>query len=134
MPGRHITDCQMRLYMKLRHTNTIPIAAAKAGFSPATGYRLAKDPRLPSHRKAPRGRRRPDPLQTVWDSEIVAVHHVNNWVEVDWLPAGAGPTAVPCRSTIQRLASGSEPDGAADNLETASGVICLSTWRERLGR
>jgi transposase InsO family protein len=61
----------MRLYMKFRQTNTAPIAAAKAGFSPATGYRLAKDPRLPSHRKAPRGRRRPDPLASVWDSEIV---------------------------------------------------------------
>jgi hypothetical protein len=71
LPGRHITDCPMRLYMKLRHINTIPIAAAKAGFSPSTGYRLAKDPRLPSQRKAPRGRRRPDPLASVWDSEIV---------------------------------------------------------------
>ena len=71
MPGRHITDCQMRLYMKLRHTNTIPIAAAKAGFSPSTAYRLDKDPRLPSQKKAPRGRRRPDPLASVWDSEIV---------------------------------------------------------------
>ena len=45
MPGRHITDCQMRLYMKLRHTNTIPIAAAKAGFSSSTAYRIDKDPR-----------------------------------------------------------------------------------------
>lgn len=71
MPGRHITDCQMRLYMKLRHTNTIPIAAAKAGFSPSTAYRIDKDPRLPSQKKVPRGRRRPDPLARVWDSEIV---------------------------------------------------------------
>src|SRR3954471_11717192 len=61
----------MRLYMKLRHTNTIPIAAAKAGFSPSTAYRLDKDPRLPSQKKVPRGRRRPDPLARVWDSEIV---------------------------------------------------------------
>ncbi|WP_414476324.1 IS21 family transposase [Microvirga sp. M2] len=61
----------MRLYMKLRHTDTTPIAAAKAGFSPSTGYRIDKDPRLPSQKKAPRGRRRPDPLQAVWDSEIV---------------------------------------------------------------
>ncbi|WP_085985156.1 IS21 family transposase [Microvirga lotononidis] len=71
MPGRHITDCQMRLYMKFRQTNTAPIAAAKAGFSPSTASRIDKDPRLPSHRKAPRGRRRPDPLAGVWDSEIV---------------------------------------------------------------
>ena len=57
--------------MKLRHTNTIPIAAAKAGFSPSTAYRIDKDPRLPSQKKVPRGRRRPDPLARVWDSEIV---------------------------------------------------------------
>jgi transposase InsO family protein len=61
----------MRLYMKFRQTNTAPIAAAKAGFSPSTASRLDKDPRLPSQRKAPRGRRRPDPLASVWDSEIV---------------------------------------------------------------
>jgi transposase InsO family protein len=59
----------MRLYMKFRQTNTAPIAAAKAGFSPSTAHRIDKDPRLPSHKKAPR--RRPDPLQAVWDSEIV---------------------------------------------------------------
>jgi len=46
-------------------------AAAKAGFSPATGYRLEKDPRLPSQKRAPRARRRPDPLEDVWDSEVV---------------------------------------------------------------
>jgi transposase InsO family protein len=57
--------------MKFRQTNTAPIAAAKAGFSPSTAYRLDKDPRLPSHKKAPRGRRRPDPLASVWDSEVI---------------------------------------------------------------
>jgi len=61
----------MRLYMKFRQTNTAPIAAAKAGFSPSTAYRLDKDPRLPSQKKVLRGRRRPDPLASVWDSEIV---------------------------------------------------------------
>lgn len=71
MPGRPITDCQMRLYMKFRRTDTTPIAAAKAGFSSSTAYRIDKDPRLPSQKKVPRGRRRPDPLASVWDSEIV---------------------------------------------------------------
>ncbi|TMJ65054.1 MAG: IS21 family transposase, partial [Alphaproteobacteria bacterium] len=46
------------------------IAAAKAGFSTATAYRIEADPRLPSKKKSPRGRRRPDPLAGVWDSEI----------------------------------------------------------------
>ncbi|MGH8515785.1 MAG: IS21 family transposase, partial [Gammaproteobacteria bacterium] len=71
MPGRHISDCQTRLYMKSRQSNVPTIAAAKAGFSTATAYRIEADPRLPSQKKKPRGRRRPDPLAGVWDSEIV---------------------------------------------------------------
>ena len=47
------------------------IAAARAGLSTATAYRIDADPRLPSQKKAPRGRRRPDPLAGVWDSEIM---------------------------------------------------------------
>ena len=40
MPGRHVTDCQMRLYMKFRQTDAPPVAAAKAAFSGATAYRF----------------------------------------------------------------------------------------------
>lgn len=57
--------------MKFRHNDAIPIAAAKAGFSAATGYRIAGDPRMPSHKQAPRGRRRPDPLADMFETEIV---------------------------------------------------------------
>jgi Mu transposase-like protein len=57
--------------MSLRQTETVSIAAAKAGFSAATAYRIEQDPRLPSQRKAPRRRRRQDPLAAVWDSEVV---------------------------------------------------------------
>ena len=71
LPGRHITDCQMRLYMSFRHTEPPVIAAAKAGFSAATAYRMEEDPRLPSQKKAPRERRRRDPLADVWHSEVV---------------------------------------------------------------
>jgi hypothetical protein len=71
LPGRHITDCQMRLFMSFRHTETASVAAAKAGFSAATAYRIEEDPRLPSQKKAPRRRRRQDPLVAVWDSEVV---------------------------------------------------------------
>ena len=73
MPGLHITDHQMRLYMSYRQTNDTAVAAAKAGFSTATGYRIETDPRLPSQKTAPRGRRRPDPLAEVWDGEIVPI-------------------------------------------------------------
>src|SRR5580704_11702137 len=61
----------MRLYMSCRQTHDTAVAAAKAGFSTATGYRIENDPRLPSQKKAPRIRRRPDPLADVWDSEVV---------------------------------------------------------------
>ena len=46
-------------------------AAAKAGFSTATAYRVEADPRPPSIRKKARGRRRPDPLAGIFDGEIV---------------------------------------------------------------
>ena len=71
MPGRHLTDHQMRLYMKLRQTHSTAVAAAKASISVATGYRIEQDPRLPSQKKAPRGRRRPDPLADIFDAEVV---------------------------------------------------------------
>jgi hypothetical protein len=61
----------MRLYMRFRQIDTPAAAAAKAGFSTATAYRIEADPRLPSQRKKPHGRRRPDPLAGVWESEIV---------------------------------------------------------------
>src|SRR5438045_5970991 len=71
LPGRHITDCQTRLYMSFRQAETPTVAAAKAGFTAATAYRIEQDPRLPSQKRSPRGRRRQDPLAAVWDSEVV---------------------------------------------------------------
>lgn len=74
MTGRPITDQQMRLFMNLRdHGNTPRLAAAKAGFSTATAYRILVDPRPPSQKKPPRTRRRPDPLEAVWEAEIVPI-------------------------------------------------------------
>lgn len=59
--------------MKFRQTDTVPIAAAKSGFSASSAYRIEKDRRLPSQRKVRRERRRPDPLADVWQSEIVPI-------------------------------------------------------------
>jgi hypothetical protein len=61
----------MRLYMSLHQKETAGVAAAKAGFSAASAYRIEQDSRLPSQKSAPRGRRRLDPLAAVWDSEVV---------------------------------------------------------------
>jgi hypothetical protein len=71
LPGRHVTDHQMRLYMKFRQTDAPPVAAAKASFSTATAYRVEHDHRLPSHKQPVRGRRRPDPLADLFETEIV---------------------------------------------------------------
>ncbi len=57
--------------MTLRQTHSVPIAAAKAGISQATGYRLQADPILPSRKKTPRNRRRPDPLGDIFETEVV---------------------------------------------------------------
>ena len=53
-----------------RPPDTVEAAAAKAGFSTATGYRIEADPRLPSQKQAPRGRRRADPLEAYWEADI----------------------------------------------------------------
>ena len=57
--------------MSYRQSNDTAVAAAKAGFSTATAYRIEEDPRLPSQKAPWRGRRRPDPLAAVWDAEIM---------------------------------------------------------------
>ena len=61
--------------MSIRTTlpTTVPMAAAKAGFSTATAYRIEGDPRLPSQKEKPRERRRPDPLAAFWDADVVPI-------------------------------------------------------------
>ena len=57
--------------MKFRRTDSPSTAAARAGFSTATAYRLEQDWRLPSQKAAGRTRRRPDPLAGIFDEEVV---------------------------------------------------------------
>lgn len=57
--------------MKYRQNNSIEVAAAKASISRATAYRIKKDGHLPSQKQKARGRRRPDPLEPIFDAEIV---------------------------------------------------------------
>jgi hypothetical protein len=57
--------------MKLRLSKTVPAAAAQAAISVASAYRIQHDLRLPSAKKAPRERRRPDPLASIFDAEVV---------------------------------------------------------------
>ena len=50
--------------MKLKLSKPLPVAAAQAGISVASAYRMEHDPRLPSVKKVPRERRRPDPTRS----------------------------------------------------------------------
>jgi transposase InsO family protein len=71
VPGRHVTDHQMRLYMKFRQTDGLLVAAAKASISATTAYRLEQDRQLPSQKEKTRSRRRPDPLADFFDTEVI---------------------------------------------------------------
>src|ERR1700679_750536 len=73
LPGRHVTDHQMRLSMKFRQTESPSVAAAKASISAATAYRFEHDHRFPSDHQQIRGRRRPAPLASFFESEVVAM-------------------------------------------------------------
>src|SRR3974390_3146750 len=116
LAGLHINDHQMRLYMSYRQTLSPEAAAAKVGFSTATAYRIESDPRLPSQKKAPRGRRRPDPLATLWDAEIVPI-----------LEAAPGLRAIAVLAEIRRRHPEIHP-GIRRTLERR-----IRTWRALVG-
>ena len=59
--------------MSIRKTHETTVAAAKAGISRATGFRVDADPRLPSQKAAPRARRRLDPLAAIWEADVVPI-------------------------------------------------------------
>ena len=60
-----------RPYGGTARTSNAP--AGKAGLSRATGYRLAADPLAPSRESKPRGRRWPDPLADIFESDVVPI-------------------------------------------------------------
>ncbi|MCO6763446.1 IS21 family transposase, partial [Streptomyces sp. EL5] len=57
--------------MTNRRNAPVALAAAKAGFSTATGYRLLQSGELPSQRQSARSRRRPDPLAGIFEEIVV---------------------------------------------------------------
>ena len=83
MPGPHVTERQMRIYMNQRQSEPPAVAAARAGFSAATAYRVESSDRLP--RGAPRGRRRPDPLEGIFEEGIVPILEKAPGVRAVWL-------------------------------------------------
>jgi len=73
MPSCHLNDQQTRLYITYRKKLPPTQAATKAGISRASAYRIENDPTPPSQNKAPRGRRRPDPLAGIFDEEVIPI-------------------------------------------------------------
>lgn len=73
MPGKPVTDQQVRVYMQDRHLHSQRTAAARAGFSERTGRRIETDPCLPSQRQPGRGRTVPDPLAAVWETLLLPI-------------------------------------------------------------
>lgn len=57
--------------MSFRRSDSPAVAAAKAGFSTATGYRIEEALQSGPRSRVVRGRRRPDPLAEIFDEEIV---------------------------------------------------------------
>jgi len=68
--GKQVTDQQVNLYMKFRKNNTQKVAAAKAGISESSGYRIEKQALQPKNGQRS-WRTRPDPLESIWDSVVI---------------------------------------------------------------
>lgn len=71
MPGKRITDHQVKKYKQHRNQFNQVAAAAKAGISERSARRIDDAQVLPSQRPARSWRTRADPLSAVWDSEVV---------------------------------------------------------------
>jgi hypothetical protein len=73
VPGKPVTDQQVRTYMQDRLRHNQHVAAARAGFSERTARRVEAAPGLPSQRQAERGRTVPDPLVAVWQPVLLPI-------------------------------------------------------------
>lgn len=71
MPGKKITDQQVRKYKAMRRQATQEIAAARMGISVRSARRIEKAEKLPSQRGGRHWRTRADPLAGVWEAELV---------------------------------------------------------------
>jgi hypothetical protein len=71
VPGTHITDQQVRLYMNIRKNKSQALAAAKAGISERSARRLESAAALPSQSPRRYWSSRANPFADVWDAEVV---------------------------------------------------------------
>jgi len=71
VPGKKITDQQVRKYKEARRQATQQIAAARMGISVRSARRIEQADGLPSQRGPRTWRTRADPLADVWEQELV---------------------------------------------------------------
>ena len=107
MPGHHIPDQQVYLFMVQRRHHTQAVAAAKAGISERSARRIEKDPRLPSQKKRERHwRTRADPLKAVWPrvEELLKIEGIIPVTIFETVQDEFGEEAVPdgVRRTLER--------------------------------
>lgn len=107
MPGPHIPDQQVYLYMVHRRHHTQAVAAAKAGISERSARRIEKDPCLPSQKKHKRHwRTRADPLEQVWPrvEELLKIEGITPVTIFETVQDEFGEAAVPdgVRRTLER--------------------------------
>ena len=107
MPGHHISDQQVFLFMTHRRQHTQAVAAAKAGISERSARRIENDPQLPSQKKKERHwRTRADPLEPFWPriEELLQIDGIIAVTVFETLQDEFGEDAVPdaIRRTLER--------------------------------
>jgi hypothetical protein len=119
MPGKHITDQQVRRYMQSRKDGYgQATAAARAGFSESTARRIDKNPALPSQRdRVRRYRTRSDPFADVWQAELVPM--------LEQMPSLRATTLL---EELQRLHPGRYPERLLRSLQRR-----VAHWRATEG-
>jgi hypothetical protein len=107
MPGLHISDQQVLLFMTHRRHHTQAVAASKAGISERSARRVESDPQLPSQKKQGRHwRTRADPLEPFWPrvEELLRIEGIIAVTIFETLQDEFGEEAVPnkIRRTLER--------------------------------
>jgi hypothetical protein len=107
MPGHHISDQQVYLFMVERRHHSQAIAAAKAGISERSARRIENDPRMPSQKQGKRHwRTRADPLEEFWPrvEELLKIEGIIAVTIFETLQDELGEDAVPdkVRRTLER--------------------------------
>ena len=141
MPGRPVTDQQVRLYMQDRPRHSQRLAAARAGFSERTARRIEADPRLPSRRRPERGRTVPDPLAEVWEPvlrpilerdpavQAVTLLRHRQMIEPEAFPDGRGRRTLERRVRDWRALHGA-PKGVIFRQRAEPGRMALSDFTD----